>query len=329
MGVLFSTDDVPATERHDYWRSRHRETLGLDFRFLSGRHDRFRARCAVHSLGAMEAAVLSYAGAPVPVTGEVVHAAGPAAQADAYEIKFSIACERFLLDQDGRQAELAPGDFALADLTRPSSAMGGGRWPKRLVSVLIPRAMLGLPPHRVARLTAVRMSGRQGTGALVSVMLRRIAADAGGYHPAEAARVSTALADLLTATLAARLDPRPAVLPDETRRDLLLRHIYGYVDRHLGDPGLSPAAIAAAHSISLRRLHQLFEAEEHTVAEWIRRRRLDRCRRDLADPALADRPVASIAARWGFADAAGFSRLFRAAHGTPPGAYRRLALGGE
>ena len=83
--------------------------------------------------------------------------------------------------------------------------------------------------------------------------------------------------------------------------------------------------IAAAHHISLRSLHQLFHDEGLTVAGWIRRRRLECCRRDLSDPALAARPVAAIAARWGFSSAGDFSRAFRAAHGLPPAEYRRSA----
>jgi AraC-like DNA-binding protein len=54
----------------------------------------------------------------------------------------------------------------------------------------------------------------------------------------------------------------------------------------------------------------------------VRLRRLDRCRRDLLDPALRDRPVSAIAARWGFGDAAAFSRAFRTAYGLPPGEFR-------
>ncbi len=41
-------------------------------------------------------------------------------------------------------------------------------------------------------------------------------------------------------------------------------------------PQLSPAAVAAAHHISLRSLHQLFHDEGLTVAGWIRQRRLER-----------------------------------------------------
>ena len=83
--------------------------------------------------------------------------------------------------------------------------------------------------------------------------------------------------------------------------------------------------IAAADHVSLRSLHQFFHDEGLTVARWIRARRLERCRRDLSDPALADRPVAAIAAAWGFSSAGDFSRAFRAAHGLPPSEYRRSA----
>jgi hypothetical protein len=78
--------------------------------------------------------------------------------------------------------------------------------------------------------------------------------------------------------------------------------------------------------ISVRYLHKLFELEETTVADWIRRRRLEACHRDLRDPALADQPVSTIAARRGLTSAAHFSRAFRSVYGITPTEYRRLAL---
>ena len=66
----------------------------------------------------------------------------------------------------------------------------------------------------------------------------------------------------------------------------------------------------------------------------------ERCRRDLVNPALADRPVAAIASRWGFVDAAHFSRVFQGGIrsvservprlpliGILPGRARRLTIG--
>jgi AraC-like DNA-binding protein len=76
----------------------------------------------------------------------------------------------------------------------------------------------------------------------------------------------------------------------------------------------------------VRYLYRLFEAQGTTVAAWIRHRRLERCRADLADPALGGAPVSAVAVRWGLPDPAHFSRLFKRAYGLPPAEYRRACL---
>ena len=73
-------------------------------------------------------------------------------------------------------------------------------------------------------------------------------------------------------------------------------------------------------------LHRLFQHDGITVAAWIREQRLERARRDLADPALRAVPVHQIAARWGFSHAAVFSRAFRAGYGVAPNDYRHQTL---
>lgn len=95
-------------------------------------------------------------------------------------------------------------------------------------------------------------------------------------------RVGAAFLDVLSVALAARLDRGDAVPRDSRQHDLLTR-IHAFIEERLSDPALSPATIAAAHHVSLRYLHKLFESLEATVAGWIRRRRLERCRRDLLD----------------------------------------------
>ncbi|HEY6738998.1 MAG TPA: helix-turn-helix domain-containing protein, partial [Actinopolymorphaceae bacterium] len=99
--------------------------------------------------------------------------------------------------------------------------------------------------------------------------------------------------------------------------------IQSYVLERLADPELDARSIAAAHHISLSYLYRLFEDVGTPVAAWIRRRRLDRARRDLADPALAHVPIHRIGARWGFVHATDFSRAFRSAYGLTPSAFRR------
>jgi AraC-like DNA-binding protein len=187
--------------------------------------------------------------------------------------------------------------------------------------VVIPRALL--PYDNIERLIAMPLPGHAGIGALLTEFLVRLTADAGHYRPSDGPRLGTVLLDLVTAFLAHRLDA-DAALPPERRQRVLMLRIQAFIYRHLADPELSPSAIAAAHNISTRMLHRLFQTQGSTVSGWIRARRLDRCRRDLVDPMHGHRPIHVIAARWGFTDAAHFSRAFRAAYGLSPREYRGL-----
>lgn len=101
----------------------------------------------------------------------------------------------------------------------------------------------------------------------------------------------------------------------------VLDRIIDHIDRHLAD-GLPPVEIATAHHISVRSLHALFQRQGETVGAHIRRRRLDRIRRDLADPALAHLPAYTVAARWGIRGPSHFSKLFKAEFGVSPREFR-------
>ncbi|MFA1541738.1 helix-turn-helix domain-containing protein [Actinomadura monticuli] len=106
-----------------------------------------------------------------------------------------------------------------------------------------------------------------------------------------------------------------------------LRAIQEWIEARLHDPALCPAAIAAAHHISVRQLYRVFRPAGTTVARYVRARRLENCRRELADPFLGAQRIGAIAGRWGLPDAAAFSRAFRAAYGQTPTAYRARAAG--
>lgn len=71
------------------------------------------------------------------------------------------------------------------------------------------------------------------------------------------------------------------------------------------DVPLRPAPAAArGGGAGAGHLHRLFHDQGTSVARWVRERRLANCRRDLEDPALAQRGVQAIARRWGFEDPA-------------------------
>lgn len=222
-------------------------------------------------------------------------------------------CGRGLLIQDGREAVLDPGSLAVYDTSRPYSLVFEEDF--RSMVVMFPRHLITLPSHLVGELTAVRISGNEGLGAVVVPYLTQLAMNLDQLAGATGVRLAHSALDLVTTVFTRELGLDDASV-DPHRA--LMQRVRSHIDRNLASTDLSPASIAAAHFVSVRHLHGLFQEQGTTVSTWIRTRRLERCRRDLIDPLLADRPVAAIAGRWGFIDAAHFSRAFKAAYGISP-----------
>jgi AraC-like DNA-binding protein len=147
------------------------------------------------------------------------------------------------------------------------------------------------------------------------------------YREDDARRLAGVTLDLLGAMLA-RAARSEGTLAPETQHAVLRARVSEFIHRHLGDPDLTPASIAAAHQVSVRYLHRLYQGQGATIADGIRRRRLERIHRDLADPRLQARSISSIAARWGFLEPTQFSRAFRTMYRITPRDHRRLALPG-
>jgi AraC-like DNA-binding protein len=127
------------------------------------------------------------------------------------------------------------------------------------------------------------------------------------------------LAMLIEMTVRAN-EAGPAVDVREGRRRAILEHI----DRNLADTELGIGSIARAFDISSRTIHKLFEGEAQTAARLIWDRRLERCREEMADPAMASRSITEIAHLWGFSDSQHFSRAFKQRFGVTPRDYRNL-----
>jgi AraC-like DNA-binding protein len=108
----------------------------------------------------------------------------------------------------------------------------------------------------------------------------------------------------------------------EAMADTLLLRVQTYIRTHLTDTRLSPAEIAAAHAVSVRRLYQVFADADLSLEQWIIERRLEGARSELALPESGNRTIAAVARRWSFVDAAHFSRRFREAYGTTPREWR-------
>lgn len=319
MSVVFRVGDVPAASRVDYWRHVVDDKIvPMDVRFDDDVE--LRNQMVVGDIGAVQVTDIEDGSGEAVRTRKHIRRSDP----ELYQILVQVR-GHVLAEQDGRVARLGPGDLGLCDLSRPFRCVHTAR---RFVCVKFPKTLLPLRPTEVAQLTGVRVPGDRGSGSLASSLVRRLPRHLDEGDGVEGARLGAAVLDLLTVALAARLDRGDGVPGDTVRRALLTR-VHAFIEERLGDPELTPGMVAEAHHISVRYLYKLFEPQGDSVAGWIRRRRLDRCRRDLLDPGLRGRTVGAIAARWGFSNAPHFSRAFRAAYGVTPVEYRTMGNGSD
>lgn len=256
----------------------------------------------------------------VTATSHQVHRT-PALISRAHERYFKLNLQlegTGLLIQDNREALLRPGDLAIYDTNRPYTLAFEDT--TRIMVVMFPCDTLALPTDYVGQLAAVRMAGDGGLSGIVGHFIRQLSENLDVLNGPSGSRLAANALDLVSTMLHAEMD----ISPDRMKPQALLAvAVREYIDANLSDPLLSPASIAAAHFISTRHLHNVFHESGTTVATWIRTQRLEGARRDLRDPLHAGLPVGAVAARWGFLDAAHFSRTFRDAFGVPPSDWRR------
>ena len=312
MAVLFTTASVAPYERFDLWTS----VSSRLFTPLGGRlhpDEAFWASAHGLRLGAVDLTTVSASGHTVLRTPKYIAAGDP----EVFWISMQIRGSSVISQQD-RTAVLRPGDIALYDSSHPYSIVSPG--PFDMAVFQFPRTLLRFPSELMADLTATRVSGGGGAGAFVVPFLCGLAEGVDSETlPDGCEDLGEGVIDLVNAVFAPRVKlARPA--PSAS-----LLAVKAYIDAHLRDEDLAVEAIAKANHISTRQLYKLFEADGAGVAEWIRRRLLDRCRRDLRAETLRGLPISRIALEWGFRSPEHFSRAFRTAYGCSPSAYRNGA----
>ncbi|WP_432925669.1 helix-turn-helix domain-containing protein [Microbispora sp. CA-135349] len=319
--IELRSEDLPTAERFPWWCELTARQMYPTL--LSSDHaDDYRAAVKVLELGRVTVAVPEFDCMRAVRTQRLIRRSDP----EVWTL--TLICGGSLwIEQDRERHELRIGDLVLQDPSRPfrSEALEAGGV-ARTVQLDLPRRSLPVPEQLLRGHASRPLPSRRGVGVLLARMLEELVCQGDDLSPVQCVLLGDALIELATAFLAGVVD-RARVVPVETRQRVLMREIKAFVQRHLGRADLSPSSIAAAHHISVRYLHRLFQQEGITVGGHIRRQRLERCRADLADGRLSRQSVERIAARWGFRDAASFSRVFKTAYGMPPGAYRRSAAG--
>ncbi|MFD9613154.1 helix-turn-helix domain-containing protein [Streptomyces sp. NPDC059083] len=322
MWSVVSAGELPARERFDWFTDLITREV-MPTALSVERPADFQADAAVLDLRTVRVARFSFSPLRSRRTPALIRSGDP----EQYQLGL-MRRGATVLSQHRNDCSVGAGDLVFWDTSRPSdAAMPTASGPVQLTMLQLPRDVLPLRPRRIDRLLASRIPGGHGLGAVLASFLGSLEGHAGQCAPEDLPRLGSVVVDLVAACLAQNLDAEDQ-LPADARARALLQRIHTFVDTHLGDPDLTPAAVAAAHHIAPRTLHQLFRSygDGETVQALIRRRRLERCREDLARPELLAHPVQAVAARRGFSGPAVFSRAFRAAYGLSPSEFRALSV---
>jgi AraC family transcriptional regulator, positive regulator of tynA and feaB len=231
---------------------------------------------------------------------------------------FQFVCKGVEKVKEGdRELALTAGDVVLWDGLQPTDVEIVEAFHKR--TLLFPRnRVLALCP-RLGEVSAFPSLAHSGPARLLVRYMHALAAELPRLDAAAASAAASAALELLRAAIEPALPASRSVT-----RAAMRAEIRRYVATQLHDPALSPVTIAKAYAMSVRALHALFEDADESVAGLVRSERLMRCLEDLQRPDAGS--VTDIAFRWGFCDAAHFSRLFKREFGATPSEIRRTAL---
>jgi AraC-like DNA-binding protein len=209
------------------------------------------------------------------------------------------------IEQAGRQCTAGPGSFVLFDLQRPYRYTHPD-W-SEVFSVKVPGAALR---SRVANLEQrlIRLcAADRGIGRVLKDSLESLARESSAISDLVSASLANRIVDLVAVGVDAENDDLP--LGESVTRSAIFRRALSYMDLHLGDMELDPARIAQATGISVRYLHRIFKEHTHSVGDMLRQRRLARSYEALVASPVA--PIKDIAYRYGFRSHAHFCASFR------------------
>ena len=227
--------------------------------------------------------------------------------------------------QGDRRTRLSPGDIGFLDTSRPYDVTFPRSFTQSILKM--PALLFRDVAPRGIDLAGAALPGGQALTAIARQNLLLLERSADVIEPIFLpAAANCAIGHL---SLAMR-----ATVRGEARK--IARHVISdYLDRanafisdNLHDTKLSVERVARSVGISAGYLQQLYRAATNlTVAQSILDRRLANCRKELADPSLADESLTNIAFRWGFSESSSFSRAFRRTFGVNPRQYRQRSGG--
>ena len=313
--LQFSTDDFPEHQRIGSYREIYSRTIvNHDIALLGDGPFHFKADlCSLPGLGMAKAFY-----SPCRRWHSAEHVSS-----DDFLLGVAASHSGCILQQNGREAVIGPGDAVMASAAHPVDVIIEAS--SRHISLRLPRAVL---EDRIAdpdALTARRIPNGAGLSLLTGYVDALRFADL--TNPAFCDLVVTHVYDLAALLLGAKDDVRELAQQRgvrAARRDEVLR----IIDRRSGDRSLSANTVAVLLGVTPRYVHLLLEETGKSFTHHVQERRLEKAAALLCDPLWRWRKIADVAAEVGFADLSYFNRAFRRRFGGTPSDMREEARRG-
>jgi acetamidase/formamidase/AraC-like DNA-binding protein len=220
---------------------------------------------------------------------------------------------------DSEPLPLAPGDIIYGSARVETRAVFHTDF--RQFRVSLPSSALQARLPQGGGVVPGHLSGRSGMGRLLAGTLGALADALDTVSDEEIASVEHSLSELVASSLAMQHDEGP----HSHTQAATLRRVCQFIEGALSDPELTLATVAAHERISERLVQKLFEGMGLSFTAYLRQRRLERCRAELANRQYGHLSISDICFRWGFNDAAHFSHVFRDRYQMSPRQFRQQA----
>jgi AraC-like DNA-binding protein len=314
MTIEFSTEAVALPDRLAYWRDTVCATFAeIECESLSPAP--FRARLSDVELAGIHFCEASASPVEVLKTEALLRRAS--------HNNFMMCIQQSgncIVEQNGRQAQLMPGDLALLDSMRPYRVLFPVAF--RQLVVHMPRDALLAVCGAAEAQCGVRIPGAAGSSRLVTQFMNEISAHLRSPYAVGNGASDDYLRDGALALIGSALESDSQGFGKPLDRHALLYRARDLIARELGNSSLTVESIAGALHVSERRLQQVFAQHGESVSHHLWRVRLEHCKAALDRPALAGCGIGEIALMSGFNSFSHFSRSFKNAYGCTPREYR-------
>lgn len=212
--------------------------------------------------------------------------------------------------QKDRLSVLSAGEMVLYESTAPFELEWNN--PYRAITVKIPTSLLAASVPMVTELTATKIAGSNGRGALIKSMLGTLSSLVETTSESDLVGIESPFLDLLSVTLNA--DVLGQSVGGQCNKKLV--EIQNWLLKRLDDSDLDVVTIAQQNAVSVRTLNRLFAGQGTTVKKWLLQKRLEYSYRLLTVGGM--HRVTDVALNAGFKDLSHFSRVFVQAFGLSP-----------